>query len=449
MSDNDVDVVTRFAANPTRHLDVGDARFALLNCLYAMRHKGRFLLRMDDVGRAGAKKEFSVGIRNDLRWLGIDWSDEITQSARTDRYLAAFEDLKVRRLIYPCYETADELVMQRKQSRAAGQPPIYDRAALKLSPEERAEIEASGKRPHWRFRLDDEPISWVDEAQREISIPASNVSDPVVLQGEARALYALSSVVDDVDHGVTHVVASDDLVATTAAQIQIYYALNVRPPVFAHVSAPVSREGETMSRRLFPVRDLKARGLEPLTVSSLLVTVGTRHGINARLALEELANRLLLAQLGGAATAIEPTEFDTLNPTVVRALPFRAVRKRLAAMGLEEVTEPFWLAVRPSLNKLSDAEDWWKVIRGPCQPVIEDPGVATKAANALPPGDWDETTWLSWKRMVGMATKLGSVVIDRQLRLAVTGVDDGPEMSILLPMIGRARVQARLAGKAT
>ena len=448
MSQGDDDVVTRFAANPTRHLDIGDARFALLNCLYAMRHGGRFLLRIDDVGRAGAKAEFAVAIRNDLRWLGITWADEVTQSARTDRYLAAFEDLKARRLVYPCYETAGDLAAQRKQRRAAGQPPIYDRAALKLSPEVRAEIEASGKRPHWRFRLDDDAISWVDEAQREIAIPAGNVSDPVIMQGAGRTLYALSSVVDDIDHGVTHVIASDDLVATTAAQVQIYTALHARPPVFAHVAPPVAKEGETISRRLFTVRDLKERGLEALTIASLLVTVGTPHGVNARMALEQLANRLILAELGGAGTAVEPAEFDALNPTVVQALPFRAVHKRLAAMGLEEAREPFWLAVRSRLNTLSDAEAWWRVVRGPCTPVIEDPAFAAKAANALPPGDWDETTWQTWTRMVRMATKLGTVVIDRQLRQALTGVDDGPEMSILLPMIGRAKVTARLAGKA-
>ena len=447
MSDSDTEVVTRFAANPTRHLDVGDARFALLNRLYAQRSHGRFVLRIDNVGRAGAKDEFAVGIRNDLRWLGIDWADEITQSARGDRYREVFDDLKALRLVYPCYETADELAQQRKQRRAAGLAPVYDRAALKLTARERREIEAAGKRPHWRFRLDDDVILWADAVQREISIPAGNVSDPVVMQGAGRALYALSSVVDDVDHGVTHVIASDDLVATTAAQIQIYAAMNAPRPVFAHVAPPLSKQGEIMSRRLFPVRDLKARDIEPLTVASLLVTLGTPHGVNARLALEELANRMILLELNGAAAAIEPSDFDALNPKVVRALPFKSVRKRLTAMGMEEVTEPFWLAVRPDLDKLSDAEPWWRVVRGPCKPVIEDSAAAARAAKALPPSDWDETTWQSWKRMAGVATKLGGVAIDRLLRLALTGVEDGPEMSILLPMIGRARAEARLAGK--
>jgi glutamyl-tRNA synthetase len=228
------------------------------------------------------------------------------------------------------------------------------------------------------------------------------------MQGAGSPLYALASVVDDIDHGVTHVIASHDLVATTAAQIPIYAALNAPPPVFVHPSTPHSKQGQTISRHLFSVRDLKARGIEPLTVASLLVTLGTPNGVVVRLALEELANRLILGELSGDAAAIEPGDFDALNPKVVRALPFKSVRRRLADMGLEEVTEPFWLAVRSDLDKLSDAEPWWRVVRGPCKPVIEDSAAATKSSGALPPGDWDETTWQSWKRMAGVAPNLAA-----------------------------------------
>ena len=286
MSASDSEVVTRFAANPTRHLDVGEARIVLLNRLYAQPSNGRFLLRVDNVGRAGAKDEFAAGIRNDLRWLGIDWSDEITQPTRVDRYRTAFEDLKTRRLVYACYETAAELALARKQRRAAGQPPVYDRAALDLTQAARDKMEASGRKPHWRFRLDDNVISWDDEVQGPISLPAGYVSDPVVMQDAGSPLYALASVVDDIDHGVTHVIASHDLIATTAAQIPIYAALNASPPVFAHPSTPRRKQGETNSRSLFSVRDLKARGIEPLTIASLLVTLGTPNGVAARLALE-------------------------------------------------------------------------------------------------------------------------------------------------------------------
>ena len=447
-SDTETEVVTRFAANPTRHLDVSDARLALLNRLYAKSIGGRFVLRMDNLGRAGADDKLAVAIRNDLRWLGIDWAQEVTQSERVERYREAFYDLKECGLVYPCFETADELAARRKQRRDLGQAPIYDRAALGLTPEQRKEFKAAGRRLHWRFRLSDGVVGWTDAARGAITLSSGSVSDPVVMQGNGDALYALSSVVDDVDHGITHVITGNEPITTTAAQIQIYAALNAPTPVFSHLPSPVTKRGDKVSRRMFSVRDLKERGIEPLTIASLLITLGTPRGVIARLSLEELANRLNLDELAGVANAILPGDFEDLNPKVVRALSFKTVRKRLVEMGLPDVNEPFWLAIRARLSMLSETETWWRLVHGPCQLVVEDPSAANMAASVLPRGEWDQSTWLSWKHTAGVATKLGGVALDRLLRLAITGVEDGPEMSILLPLIGRAGVQARLAGKA-
>ena len=147
-------VKVRFAPSPTGRLHIGNIRPAVFNWLFARREGGTFILRFDDTDLERSREELVVGIREDLNWLGLTWDREFRQSERFAFYDEVAEKLKSAGRLYPCYETAEELERRRKRQMARGLPPVYDRAALKLSEEERAELEASGRKPHWRFLLD-------------------------------------------------------------------------------------------------------------------------------------------------------------------------------------------------------------------------------------------------------------------------------------------------------
>jgi glutamyl-tRNA synthetase len=141
---------------------VGNIRTALINYLFAQASGGEFILRLDDTDRTRSKPEFEDGIREDLRWLGLDWSEEFTQYARMERYAEAAEQLKAAGRLYPCYETSEELDVRRKLQVSRGRPPVYDRAALKLTEVQKAEYAAQGRTPHWRFLLEEKEILWND-----------------------------------------------------------------------------------------------------------------------------------------------------------------------------------------------------------------------------------------------------------------------------------------------
>lgn len=443
-------IVTRFAPSPTGYLHVGNLRAALINWLFARRQSGAFILRLDDTDLERSKAEYARAIREDLTWMGLGWTDEVVQSDRLDRYAAALASLEAAGRAYPCYETPDDLDLKRKARRAAGKPPVYDRAALKLSDADRAALEAAGKRPHWRFLLNDEPIGWHDAVKGAIAIPPGTVSDPVLARGDGRPLYTLTSVVDDVALGISHVIRGEDHVANTASQVQIFRALGAAPPTFAHLALMLDKGGEGLSKRIgsLAVRSFRDAGIEPMALASLLAGLGTAHGVIVKTTLDELAARVELAEFGRAAARFDDAELRALNAKLVRGLPFSTVRERLAKLGLGDAPEAFWIAVRANVATVNEARDWWRIVTGPVAPVIEDADFVGQAAELLPPGNWDDTTWTSWTRAIKGVTKVDGAPLFKRLRLALTGLDHGPEMRALLPLIGPERVKARLAGRA-
>ncbi|MSP50833.1 MAG: glutamate--tRNA ligase, partial [Alphaproteobacteria bacterium] len=397
-------VVTRFAPSPTGHLHAGNIRVALINWLYSRRHGGRFILRIDDTDLERSKQEYADAIRADLRWLGLVWSEEVVQSTRLDRYVVALETLKRSGRLYPCYETPQELDLKRKARRAAGKPPVYDRAALNLTPAERLALEAEGRRPHWRFKLHDEPIRWTDAVKGAISMPPGNVSDPVLARGDGRPLYTLTSVVDDVELKISHVIRGEDHVANTASQFQIFQVLGAVPPIFSHLALLLGKAGEGLSKRIGSLRasSLRDQGFEAGAITSLLAGLGTSRGVSARTTLDELATSIDLAKFGRSAARFDEAELRALNAKIVRGLPYANVSARLAS----EASDAFWLAVRGNIETVNDAAVWWRVVVGPITPIVEDAAFAAEALRLLPPGSWDDTTWQSWTRTIKGVTKL-------------------------------------------
>ena len=440
--------IVRFAPSPTGLLHIGNARPALFNALFARREGGTFILRFDDTDLERSKAEYAEAIERDLRWLGIHPDLIVRQSERFAFYDDAAQRLRILGRLYACYETAEELEFRRKRQLARGLPPIYDRAALQLTDEDRARLEGEGRRPHWRFRLDHRQVAWTDMVRGEAHVDCASLSDPVLIREDGTYLYTLPSVVDDVDLKVTHVIRGEDHVTNTAVQIQIFEALGAPVPVFGHHNLLTTASGEGLSKRLghLSLSGLREAGLEPQAVASLAVLVGSSEAVRPVAGFDELARLVDFAHISRAPAKFDESELEHLNARLVHEMPYEAVRDRLAALGIGG-GEAFWLAVRTNLAKVADAAAWWPVVQGPVTPVIGDRAFIEAAARLLPPEPWDGSTWKAWTDRVKAETGAKGKALFMPLRLALTGLDHGPELAALLPLIGPERAGARLAGR--
>jgi glutamyl-tRNA synthetase len=440
--------VVRFAPSPTGLLHIGNARPALLNALFARREGGVFVLRLDDTDTERSRPEFAEAIERDLSWLGIPPDRVVRQADRFALYEAVTERLKRLGRLYPAYETPDELERKRKRQLGRGLPPIYDRAALKLTAEDRARLEGEGRRPHWRFRLDSCTVAWTDLVRGEAHVDCASLSDPVLVRADGTYLYTLPSVVDDIDFGITHVIRGEDHVTNTAVQIQIFEALGAAPPVFAHHNLLTTVSGEGLSKRLghLSLQSLREAGIEPLAVASLAVLVGSAEAVRSVQSFDELAGLVDFAHISRGPAKFDEHELEQLNAKLVHAMDFATAAPRLAALGIGG-DEAFWNAVRTNLVKVADAAEWWPVVRGPVTPAIDDPGFTARAAEVLPPEPWTGDTFKSWTDAVKAATGAKGRQLFMPLRLALTARDHGPELGPLLPLIGYERAKARLEGR--
>ncbi len=438
----------RFAPSPTGRLHAGNIRTALINFLFARKTGGRLIFRLDDTDRERSTDEFAEGIREDLAWLGIAYADEVHQSDRFARYAEAVEKLKSAARLYPAYETPEELELKRKRQLARGKPPVYDRAALRLTAGQRAKLEAEGRKPHWRFKLETRDVVWDDLVRGRQYVDASSLSDPVLVRADGTYLYTLPSVVDDIDLGITHVIRGEDHVVNTAPQIQLFEALGAAAPAFGHHSLLVNADGQALSKRdrSISIQGMREEGIEPLAVASYCATIGTSDPVAPHANLDELVQGFAFAKLSRAPARFDPAELRALNAKLLHMLPYDAVAGRLKAMGVQGGAM-FWEAVRGNLAVLIDAKAWWDVVRGPLTPVIDNRDLCHAAAELLPPEPWDEGTWERWSASIKQATGAKGRALFQPLRLALTGREHGPELKHLLPLIGRDRALARLEGK--
>jgi glutamyl-tRNA synthetase len=440
--------VLRFAPSPTGRIHIGNARTALLNWCIARKAGGRFILRFDDTDKERSRQEFANAIVADLAWLGIDPDLTVRQSDRVALYDAAAERLRAAGRLYACYETEEELERRRKRQMARGLPPVYDRAALKLTGAEKAALEAKGRRPHWRFLLQHRNVAWEDGVRGPCHVETASLSDPVLIRADGGYLYTLPSVVDDIELGVTEVIRGEDHVTNTAVQIELFEALGARAPAFGHHNLLTTASGEGLSKRsgALSIGSLRESGLEPMAVASLAVLTGTSEAVRPVASLPDLAALVDLARISRAPARFDPAEIEALNAKLLHETPYEVVGARLASMGIEG-GEAFWNAVRGNVTRLADAALWWHVVHDAIDPVITDPAVTERGAAMLPPEPWNDATWGLWSDAVKAATGARGKSLFMPLRLALTGLDHGPELKALLPLIGRERALARLAGR--
>ncbi len=432
--------VTRFAPSPTGYIHVGNLRTALFNHLIARKSGGTFILRIDDTDPERSKEEYVDAIKQDLEWLGLTWDRVERQSERLDRYADAADKLRGMDRFYEAFETPTELDLKRKKLLNMGKPPVYDRAALALSEEEKSKLRDERGDGVWRFKLDQERIEWSDGILGDVSIDAASVSDPVLIRADGQVLYTLASVVDDTDMGVTHVVRGNDHVTNTATQIQMIRALGAEPPSFAHHSLLTGPQGESLSKRLgtLALRDLREQGVEPEALLSLMARLGSSQPIELRMTLDEIADGFELEQFGSAPTKFDVQDLFPLTARKLHAMPFDQMADDVAALGVpDEQAELFWQICRENITTRADLAPWWDMFRNGADPLVddEDKEFVAQAISMLPEPPYNADTWSEWTGAVKEATGRKGKGLFMPLRKAVTGRQRGPEMADVMQLL--------------
>ncbi|MFK7902501.1 MAG: glutamate--tRNA ligase [Nitratireductor sp.] len=449
--------VVRFAPSPTGNIHIGNARTALINWIYAKQNGGDLILRLDDTDTARSRQEYADNIAADIRWLGIEPARTEKQSSRFEQYGIATQKLKDAGLLYACYETADELDRQRKRLAMRGKPPVYDRSALKYSDEDLAKFKEEGRTAHWRFLLpnfESDPfapkrtdVSWTDLVKGDVSIDLASMSDPVLIREDGTWLYTLPSVVDDIEMGVTHIIRGDDHVTNSGAQIAVFEALGATPPSFGHHNFLTSITGEAFSKRLgsMSLQSLAQEGFEPMAVASVATLIGTSGPVEAMPDMQALIEKFDIKSITKSAAKFDPAEVGVINAKLVHDFDYDLVKDRLEADGVGGGAV-FWNAVKGNISKVNEAKDWWSKIQN-ATPVIEDEDkeFIAAAASMLPQEPWDENTWGELTNALKAETGRKGKNLFMPLRKAITGEAHGPELAILLPIIGREKTLARLS----
>ena len=429
------DVRVRFAPSPTGFLHLGNARTAALNFLFAHHAHGKFILRLDDTDLARSRDEYKNAIIEDLAWLGLPYDEVFSQSERLADYQKAADRLKEKGLLYPCYETTQELALLRRAARSSqNSSPAYDRAALKLTDAQKQQFQDEGRQPHWRFKLSGEICRFDDLLHGAVKLKTASLSDPVLIRADGRFLYTLPSVLDDLDFNISHVIRGDDHLTNSAVHVELAAALGGAAPTFAHHPLMTDVSGASLSKRKgqLSLRDLKEEGFEPETLLHFLIG-------------EQKENK---ESFDFVKAASENIRFDhahllRLNGRFLHGLDWSEAERRLAVMGMTG-SAAFWQAIRRNLTKLSEVQFWQDLLDDRFQGTIQDEAFLAEAARLLPPAPWDDQVWSRWTKQLGEATSRRGRDLYLPLRLALTAREEGPEMKNLILLLGYDRVRARL-----
>ncbi|AGF74444.1 glutamyl-tRNA synthetase [Bartonella australis AUST/NH1] len=454
-------IKVRFAPSPTGNIHIGNARIALSNWFYAQAHKGAFILRYDDTDTERSKQEYIDGIAADLEWLDIKPDEVYYQSKRFDRYNEVAETLKRRGFLYPCYETEEELDRRRKIRLSRKQPPIYDRSALKLTSEDKKAFESQGRKPHWRFLLpnfENNPlqtrrteIHWDDIVKGKQRVDLASISDPVLIREDGSYLYTLPSVVDDIDMAVTHIIRGDDHITNTGAQIAIFEALGAKSPILGHINLLTTISGKGLSKRNsdLSIRSLREEGFESMAVQCLSVLIGTSQNVRAYPNQRALLEKFNLQDTSKSSAKFDITDLFILNGHLIHELDYKEVKTRLEKLSIRgEKAERFWNAIRGNIEKVKDASLWWTIIQDDKSfdtVALKDRAFLEQSLNLLPEGTLNDESWKIWTAALKEKTGRKGKDLFMPLRQALTGMEHGPEMGKLLPLLGREKIIDRLS----
>ena len=437
--------VTRFAPSPTGLLHLGNIRTALINWLYARTNNGKFILRIDDTDLERSKDEYISQIKYDLDWLGIDFDETFNQSSRFDRYREQFEKLKADGRIYPCYETPEELERKRKLLIAAGGKQVYDRSAMELTDQQKKDYEAEGRKPHWRFLLKTERMKWDDLLKGEIDIDLTSLSDPVLFREDGVPLYTFSSAVDDIDYGITNVIRGDDHTSNTAVQVEIINALDQNKITFAHHALLKASSGDKLSKRdnVISISSFREANMEPISILSLLATIGTSNSIELKDDINQIKSEFKLSTISTSPGRIEIDVLDALNKKQVQKYNFSDIEERLKKID-EKIDQKFWETIRGNLNVVEDIKQWTDIVFNSETIKPSDKDYIKIAMELIPDDPWNDETWGLWTSAIKEKTGRKGKELFLPLREAFTGLNHGPEMKLLIQLLGREKIIERV-----
>ena len=437
--------VTRFAPSPTGLLHLGNIRTALINWLYARTNNGKFILRIDDTDLERSKDEYISQIKYDLDWLGIDFDETFNQSSRFDRYREQFEKLKADGRIYPCYETPEELERKRKLLIAAGGKQVYDRSAMELTDQQKKDYEAEGRKPHWRFLLKTERMKWDDLLKGEIDIDLTSLSDPVLFREDGVPLYTFSSAVDDIDYGITNVIRGDDHTSNTAVQVEIINALDQNKITFAHHALLKASSGDKLSKRdnVISINSFREANMEPISILSLLATIGTSNSIELKDNIDQIKSEFKLSTISTSPGRIEIDVLNALNKKQVQKYNFSEIEERLKKID-EKIDQKFWETIRGNLNVVEDIKQWTDIVFNSETIKPSDKDYIKIAMELIPDDPWNDETWGLWTSAIKEKTGRKGKELFLPLREAFTGLNHGPEMKLLIQLLGREKIIERV-----
>jgi glutamyl-tRNA synthetase len=454
-------VITRFAPSPTGALHLGNVRTALFNWLYARRHGGRFLLRIEDTDRARSAEPLVAALVGELAWLGLDWdagpdrddgAGPYRQSERGERYAAAFARLEAADLAYPCYCTAFELEVARRGQLAAGRPPRYPGTCAALDAAARAARAAEGRPATLRFRVaPGETIAYDDLVRGPQRFASDDLGDFVIRRADGSAAFLFSNAVDDAAMGVSHVLRGEDHVANTPRQRLIARALGAAPPEYGHLPLLVGPGGAPLSKRdgSAAVAELRAAGYLPEAVLNLLGRLGHSYAEEGWLTRDGLIAGFELAALGRAPAHFDRGQLRHWQKEAVHRAPSPLLEGWARGRVPPGQEGAFVAAVRANLELPADAALWAHLVYGelPCADgeiaaLIKAAGAPFFAAalEALAA----RVDYAALVAALKAATGRGGAALFKPLRAALTQRLDGPELAALLTVMPAATIRARL-----
>ena len=438
----------RFAPSPTGKLHIGNARSALLNWIFCKQNKGEFILRIDDTDQYRSSKEFEDQIKSDLKWLGLDWNYTFNQSSRLEIYNKKINILKNNKRLYPCFETEEELALKKKSLLSSGKPPIYDRSSLNLSEDEINKKIESGKKPHWRFKLEIDHINWIDLIKGNVSFDPKNLSDPVLIREDGTLLYHLPSVIDDIEENITHIIRGEDHIANTAYHIQIFKALGSTIPIFAHHPFLIDDKGKGFSKRMgsLSIENFKNEGFENITLLNYFLFIGSSSNIEPSKDLNEIINKFNINNVSKSSAKFLKESLVALNQNTIKLYNFDEIKDKLTNLTNNLHKESFWRFVKNNITYIHEISFWEKLIttNNNYKDLKIDKNFIDIAADELPNDPYDDNTWDTWTSNIKNKTGLNGKELFMPLRLILTGKSHGPELKYLIPLFDKNGILQKL-----
>ena len=468
----------RFCPSPTGLLHVGGVRTALYNWLYARRRSGVMVLRIEDTDEARENPEAIEQIQRSLRWCGLDWDEgpgvggphaPYLQSERRALHLAAVEKMLEDGNAYRCYCTAEELDAERKAAQAAGLPTVYSRKCRWLTAEQRAELEAAGRRPAIRLAIPEDGEVAIDDIVRgPIRWENALLGDNVIVRSDGVPTYNLVNPLDDAAMGITHVIRGDDLLPSTPRQIHVYRAIGAEIPRYAHLSMILGPNRQRLSKRdgAASVEQLRDAGYLPEAVVNYLALLGwSLDGERELFSLDELSGLFSLERVNAAPAVFDHQKLLWMNGVHIRALSQEALTERLVTFlretGSPLAEQPERIAeatplVHEKIGTLAEFESYCGFLFGP----VEIEPEALERLRANPRADevlghaarrlgelevWDAASIEQALRALGEELELKPKAAFAPIRIALTGRTVAPGLFESAALLGRDEVLARLS----